>query len=443
MGPPIPRQVKNIIYNVHSFFLRRKGDKECMEHKYNMNINKLVAEATGVSARTVMRIVAEGNSSLQTSEIAKFSSPRKTKEIKKRIQIDDFDMGVIRRKIHQFYTSDKKIPSIRKLLAVLKEDGIVNCGCTYLRQLLHKMGYLFKKCKSKRHILIERPSIAEWRVRYLRAIRKHRNENRNIYYLDETYVNSSHTSNMCWQSESEPGIYADIGKGRRLVIVHGGSRDGLVNGALTIFKSDSKCGDYHGDMNATNFHNWVSHKLKNKLAPNSVVVMDNASYHCVQVKKKPTMSSLKRDMQDWLRERNVEFTPDNTKSQSEKIYVIDEILKASGHIVLRLPPYHPDLNPIELVWADIKNNLATNYINTSLDDKIPIITKLFSEFTPGRWQKCDDHVQKIENQYWDHDMRFDNVIDELIINLGNDSDSEEDMEIEDMYSNEEEEEDMD
>ncbi|CAG5026277.1 unnamed protein product [Parnassius apollo] len=223
MGPPIPRQVKNIIYNVHSFFLRRKGDKESMEHKYDMNINKLVAEATGVSARTVMRIVAEGNSSLQTSEIAKFSCPRKPKEIKKRIQIDDFDMGVIRRKIHQFYTSDKKIPSIRKLLAVLKEDGIVNCGCTYLRQLLHKMGYLFKKCKSKRHILIERPSIAEWRV---------------------------------------------------------------------------------------------------------------------------------------------------------------------------------------------------------------------------RWQKCDDHVQKIENQYWDHDMRFDNVIDELIINLGNDSDSEEDMEIEDMYSNEEEE-DMD
>ncbi|CAG5001858.1 unnamed protein product [Parnassius apollo] len=147
------------------FFLRRKGDKESMEHKYDMNINKLVAEATGVSARTVMRIVAEGNSSLQTSEIAKFSSPRKPKEIKKRIQIDDFDMGVIRRKIHQFYTSDKKIPSIRKLLAVLKEDGIVNCGCTYLRQLLHKMGYLFKKCKSKRHILIERPSIAEWRVR--------------------------------------------------------------------------------------------------------------------------------------------------------------------------------------------------------------------------------------------------------------------------------------
>lgn len=418
-----------------------------MEHKCDMNINKLVAEATGVSARSVMRIVAEGNSNRQTSEKPTFSSPRKPKEIKKRINIDDFDMGVIRRQIHQFYTVHKKIPSIRKLLAVLREDGIVSCGPTYLRELLHKMGYFFKKCKSKRHLLIERPSIAEWRVRYLRAIRKYRHEMRNIYFLDETYVNSSHNSNMCWQSESEPGIYADIGKGRRLVIVHAGSRDGLVNDALTIFKSDSKCGDYHGDMNATNFHNWVNHKLINKLAPNSVVVMDNASYHCVQAEKIPTMSSLKTVMQDWLRKHNVDFTADSTKAelfslikrtQSEKNYTLDEMLKAAGHIVLRLPPYHPDLNPIELVWADVKNDLASNYINSSLDDKITIITRLFSEFTPEKWQKCDDHVQKIENQYWNHDMRFDDVMDELIINLENESDSEEDMAIEDMSSNEEE-----
>jgi hypothetical protein len=33
------------------------------------------------------------------------------------------------------------------------------------------------------------------------------------------------------------------------------------------------------------------------------------------------------------------------------IYEIDEILKAEGHTVLRLPPY----NPIELGWADCKN----------------------------------------------------------------------------------------
>lgn len=41
-------------------------------------------------------------------------------------------------------------------------------------------------------------------------------------------------------------------------------------------------------------------------------------------------------------------------TQKEPVYRTDELLKTSGHTVLRIPPYHPDLNPIELVWADIK-----------------------------------------------------------------------------------------
>ncbi|CAG9120289.1 unnamed protein product [Plutella xylostella] len=41
------------------------------------------------------------------------------------------------------------------------------------------------------------------------------------------------------------------------------------------------------------------------------------------------------------------------EQNTEKNYKIDEILKENGHIVLRLPPYHPELNPIELVWRFI------------------------------------------------------------------------------------------
>ena len=35
--------------------------------------------------------------------------------------------------------------------------------------------------------------------------------------------------------------------------------------------------------------------------------------------------------------------------------VIDNIAKKYGHEVIRLPPYHCDLNAIELIWADEKN----------------------------------------------------------------------------------------
>jgi transposase len=36
-------------------------------------------------------------------------------------------------------------------------------------------------------------------------------------------------------------------------------------------------------------------------------------------------------------------------------YVVDELAAQEGKTVLRLPPYHCEFNPIELIWAQIKN----------------------------------------------------------------------------------------
>jgi transposase len=36
-------------------------------------------------------------------------------------------------------------------------------------------------------------------------------------------------------------------------------------------------------------------------------------------------------------------------NKPEPQYITDDIAKEKGHIILRLPPYHADLNPIELV----------------------------------------------------------------------------------------------
>ncbi|CAH2101251.1 unnamed protein product [Euphydryas editha] len=100
-------------------------------------------------------------------------------------------------------------------------------------------------------------------------------------------------------------------------------------------------------MNFVNFSKWT----RVKLLPNSVILLDNASYHSVQKDKKPTRTSTKAIMQAWLQKRNVEFDIFvricdflNLIKQygSENVYKIDEILKAAGHEVFRLLPYHPD-----------------------------------------------------------------------------------------------------
>ncbi|XP_068630962.1 uncharacterized protein [Battus philenor] len=424
MGRALSRDVKTVIFKVAEYFKKRKADRESFEYKSDANIANIVAEATGYCEKTVRNVMKAGISSAENLGRLKFNAPKKPKVIKKRHVVDDIDLGVIRRKIYQFYEYEKRVPSVRYLLTTLKQEGILNCGREFLRNLLHTMGYRFQKCKLKRHVLIEQPNITVLRKKYLTQIRNYRAQNRNIYFLDETFINASQ----------------EVSKGQRLVILHAGCRTGLVDEALTILKSDAKTADCQADMNESIFYKWVDEKLKDKLLPNSVVVMDNASYHSVQVDKKPNIASLKTEIQNWLRRQNVEFSENMTKAellllindtQKEPVYRIDELLKAHGHTVMRLPVYHPDLNPIELLWADIKNNIAQNNINYSLDEKIDLLNKLFSEFTVEKWQGFYDHVQKIENNYWDCDSRFDNIIEPIIINLQNDSDSSSDGESED------------
>lgn len=428
----INKQAKQIAYNVYSYFKARKQDHNSTEYLEDVNLNKLVAKATGLSVTTICKIIKEGNELKDEINNVNFKSPKKNKQIqKKKIEVDSFTEGVVRRKIPQFYTVYKKVPTLKILNAKLREEGILNCGREYLRTLIHKLGFRFKKCQSKRKLLIEQPNIVSWRWRYLNAIKKHRRDQRNIVYLDETYVNSSLNEPACWQSNEERGVLSHIGKGPRLIIVHAGGQAGFIDGALLIFKSKSKTGDYHSDMNFVNFSKWTREKLLPNLPPRSVIVMDNAAYHSVQEDKKPTMISTKAIMQTWLQRHNVEFDTSLRKCDllnlikqhaTENIYKIDEILKAAGHEVLRLPPYHPDLNPIELVWGDIKGQLAKIEIDSNLDKKKNTLEQLFAEFSVEKWVNCDKHVQTIENEYCLHDRIVDEEMDRFIINL-QDSDS--------------------
>ena len=96
---------------------------------------------------------------------------------------------------------------------------------------------------------------------------------------------------------------------------------------------------------------------------NSLIVMDNAPYHSRRLEPVPTMSYRKPIMQDWLTTRGIEF-PENTlkrelytlikMSNFTPKYAVDEMAKAAGHEVVHLPPYHCELNPIELAWSQVK-----------------------------------------------------------------------------------------
>lgn len=111
-------------------------------------------------------------------------------------------------------------------------------------------------------------------------------------------------------------------------------------------------------MNTENFLKWLNEKLILNLPKNSIVVIDNAPYHSTQSVKAPTSATLKGDMQQWLRDNNIPFDEKIRKrelyhiikkAKPPKQYIVDDLMKRHGHEIVRLPPYHCDLNPIECV----------------------------------------------------------------------------------------------
>jgi transposase len=77
-------------------------------------------------------------------------------------------------------------------------------------------------------------------------------------------------------------------------------------------------------------------------------------------------------MLTWLVQRNIPHDPKQTKPELYSIikqhktkhlqYILDTELEKNGHRVLRLPPYHPELNPIEKIWAQVKNWVASRNV---------------------------------------------------------------------------------
>lgn len=99
-------------------------------------------------------------------------------------------------------------------------------------------------------------------------------------------------------------------------------------------------------------------------------------------------------------------------------------VKAKGHDILRLPPYHPDLNPIELVWADVKVYVAGRNVTFNFSEVQTITEEKISTMGPEDWVKKCKHVKKVEDEYLSMEAGIDSVVESFIISLESDSESE-------------------
>ena len=327
----------------------------------------------------------------------------------------------------------KTLPTVKSVLKEIKSEDSIGFkgGKTVLRKTLTEMGFSYRKCSDNRKLLMERTDIVANRIIFLSQMRKYRDGGWEIVYTDESYVNSGHTVDKCGQTD-EIGLTVPFNKGERMIIVHAGTKDVFIPGAKLVFKANASSGDYHNEMNFNNFSKWLNERLIPNLKSKSVVILDNASYHNVQKDKCPTTATRKADIQGWLQRKNIPFTSTMLKpellelckkNKSTPVYVIDEMLKAHGHCAIRLPPYHADLNAIELIWVDIKGFVARNNLTFKFKDVKELIEDSFDQITDEKWDKCCQHVEKAEKTYLDKDIAVEDEVEKIIINVNSDSDS--------------------
>ncbi|KAH9635902.1 hypothetical protein HF086_002462 [Spodoptera exigua] len=156
-------------------------------------------------------------------------------------------------------------------------------------------------------------------------------------------------------------------------------------------------------MNSENYTKWLRIQLIPNLPPISVLIIDNAPYHNKHFDPALNSNAKKADMQSWLSEKGIAFEETMLKLQLYKLTQksiqkrIDRILAEHNHSVQLLPPYHPDLNPIEMAWAAIKGFVASKNTKWNVSHVFDLIKEKLALIGAEEWAEL---CHKIKNKQY-------------------------------------------
>jgi len=153
-----------------------------------------------------------------------------------------------------------------------------------------------------------------------------------LIFIDETSTNTRLTKRTGWSAKgSRFAAYAPFGKWKTQTFIAGLRCHGLTAPWIV-----------DAPMNSRIFETWIETQLVPTLSPGDVVILDNVGFH-----------------------------------KSERA---EQLLKTKGARLLFLPPYSPDLNPIEMAFSKLKSLLrkraarSFNTITKALGDIITLFS---------------------------------------------------------------------
>ncbi len=409
-GKPLYPEEKKLLVSVKHYFDRNKAEFGSSESAAQMT-----ADALSISLTTVNRVM-----------VSYHKDPDSINTLPQERGRPSYSVGASHQEAVRSYIRKANIEGhhitlelIRSFLQEISPNESFHIST--LARTLDRWGFEFGKGTRTQH-LKEKDYIIAARQRYLRKMRSNRasSDNKSIrpeVYLDESYVNKNHSNDFIWySSEEDSWIQKPTGKGERLIIIDAITKDGWVPDAKVVFKSTRKTGDYHGQMNGELFYKWFVDKLLANIPSNSIIIMDNATYHNILTDDSaPTPACSKERIRTWLETNKIPCKDDCLKVElieilkkiaPEPTYEIDVIARKQGHEVVRTPPYHPELQPIEICWGILKNEVARNCDFTINNLKLQL-ENAFEKVTANTCQKIIKKIRTVEDTFWEDDAKLD------------------------------------
>jgi transposase len=184
-----------------------------------------------------------------------------------------------------------------------------------------------------------RPKVARFRARW--KAHQHRLDPKRLIFIDETWIKTNMTRTCGWAAKGQRlTAHVPHGHWKTLTFLAGLRHDDIV----APFVLD-------GPINGEMFTAWVGQRLVPTLTPGDIIIADNLGSH--------------------------------------KGLPARQLIRDAGAHLLFLPPYSPDLNPIEMVFAKLKI-LFRKADERSIEASWRRVGTLLDHFTPS---ECNNYLR--------------------------------------------------
>ncbi|RHY85699.1 hypothetical protein DYB37_014043 [Aphanomyces astaci] len=206
---------------------------------------------------------------------------------------------------------------------------------------------------------------------------------RSIVYIDESYIHhhySRHNDSLYHPDDKETTPPKAKHKGRCLCFVAGIMSDGEDNSqllGLDIFHGGKfQPKDYHGMFTHACFVDCDGQcKIPSRKAMKKADMLAACETYGINVNQRLTRPVVWAVLKDHI-DRVV-------KSE------VESMAMERGHLVAWTPPYHSDLQPIEMVWSDVKGKVGRQYtVTTSFEDVRVLLDAAFASLPSKTIYNC-------------------------------------------------------